>query len=231
MKKYTPIICALLLALTMQGNNVCAQRSKALDSMLNLQYNSSAYYQVNSAIWQYSQLESQQIGTAVAYVQNSPVDWPMSPVYKYRMDMMYYKQLFGYYKLVAQEYGVFERIEREFKPAKNTVYQATPAESIPKLDSLLNLIFNPGTFKSTVKQIAKYDKPQSQKIDSAITYLYTIDYNWAMTGPYQQRMKTLQYRQLHSYALLVEQEYMIWEKIQKEYPYRFIPNEKKMTIG
>jgi hypothetical protein len=224
MKNYILITCTLLLALT---NNLHAQRSNPLDSLLNLQYNSSTYTQVNSAIWKYNQLESQQIGTAVAFIQNLPVCWAMSPVYKYRMNMMYYKQLFGYYKLVAQEYSVFERIEREFKPVENSVYQATPTESISKLDSLLNLIFNPGTFTSTVRQIAKYDKVQSLKIDSAITYLYTIDYNWAMTGPYRERMKTLQYRQLHSYALLVEQEYMIWQKIQKEYPYRFIPNERK----
>lgn len=221
MKNYTLIICSLLLALNMH-----AQPSKPLDSLLNLPYNSASYTQVNAAIWQYSQLESQQIATAVAYIQNSPVQWPMSPVYKYRMNTMYYKQLVGYYKLVAQEFGVFERIEREFKPAGNTIHQSTPSESIPRLDSLLNLYFNGNTFRNTVAEIAKYDKPQSQKIDSAITYLYTIDYNWAMTGPYQQRMKILQYRQLHSYALLVEQEYMIWEKIQKEYPYRFIPNEK-----
>lgn len=96
--------------------------------------------------------------------------------------------------------------------------EVAPGESIPKLDSLLNLIFDPNTFTGTVKEIAKYDKAQSQQIDSAIQYLYVLDYNWAMTGPYRQRMATLRYRQLPSYALLVEQEFMVWQKIQRTYP-------------
>lgn len=93
-----------------------------------------------------------------------------------------------------------------------------PRESIPKLDSLLNLRFDANTFKSTVNEIAKYDKVQSQKIDSAIQFVYTINYNWAMTGPYQTRMGLLRYWQLPNYALMVEQEYLVWQKIQKEYP-------------
>ena len=102
--------------------------------------------------------------------------------------------------------------------AINSRAEVTPKESIPKLDSLLNLVFNPGSFTYTLKEIAQYDKPQSLKIDSAIQYLYALNYNWAMTGPYQQRMQTLRYYQLPGYALMVEQEFMLWQKIQKEYP-------------
>jgi hypothetical protein len=114
MKKYILGIFSLLLGMQLMAKDLRQQRNTPLDSLLNLQYNQSTYTQIHSEIWKYSQSQAQQIGTAVAFVQNLPACWAMSPVYKSRMNTMYYKQLHGYYLLVAQEYGVFERIESQF---------------------------------------------------------------------------------------------------------------------
>jgi hypothetical protein len=96
--------------------------------------------------------------------------------------------------------------------------EVAPGESIPKLDSLLNLHFNAATYQGTVVEIAKYNKAEAQQIDSAIKFMYSIPPSWNMTAVYQNRMLYLRYRSLPGFALLVEQDLMLYNKINTQYP-------------
>lgn len=116
--------------------------------------------------------------------------------------------------------GICSTLLLVFTTGANGTTEYISGENISRLDSLLNLRFDGSTYRKTLAEIAKYDKPQSKKIDSSVTFLYSIDSNWPMTGWYRQQMITLKYRQLSRYALLVEQEYMAWQKTQKEFPFR-----------
>lgn len=87
-----------------------------------------------------------------------------------------------------------------------------------RLDSLLNLRYDEAKYQSTLKELAKLDKYQSQQIDSAITFLNTLPNSWAMTYSYKGRMPFLQYRQLNSYANMVEQEFLLYRKIDDSFP-------------
>lgn len=126
--------------------------------------------------------------------------------------------------------GIYSTLLLVFTTGAYGTTEYITGESISRLDSLLNLRFESSTYRKTLAEIAKYDKPQSQKIDSSVTFLYSIDSNWPMTVSYRQQMNTLKYRQLSGYALLVEQEYMAWQKIQKEFPFQqlyFNPKDKR----
>ncbi len=92
------------------------------------------------------------------------------------------------------------------------------AESVSKLDSLLNLKYNGLTYPKTVAEIKKLDNSWGNKLDSAIKFMYAIPGNWPMVKTYQTRMGFLSYRQIPGYALLVEQDYMLYNKINRQYP-------------
>jgi len=95
------------------------------------------------------------------------------------------------------------------------------AGPVSKLDSLLNLKYNGLTYPKTVAEIKKLDNSWGNKLDSAIKFMYAIPGNWPMATTYQTRMGFLSYRQIPGYALLVEQDYMLYNKINKQYPIIF----------
>ena len=86
-----------------------------------------------------------------------------------------------------------------------------------KLDSLLNLTYNGLVYPKTVAEIKKLDNSWGNKLDSAISFMYAIPGNWPMATAYQTRMGFLSYRQIPGYALLVEQDYMLYNKINLQY--------------
>lgn len=92
------------------------------------------------------------------------------------------------------------------------------AGPVSKLDSLLNLKYNGLAYPKTVTEIKKLDAVWGNKLDSAIKFMYAIPGNWPMATAYQTRMGFLSYRQLPGYALLVEQDYMLYNQINKKYP-------------
>lgn len=90
-----------------------------------------------------------------------------------------------------------------------------------KLDSLLNLTYNGLVYPKTVAEIKKLDNSWGNKLDSAIKFMYAIPGNWPMATVYQTRMGFLSYRQIPGYALLVEQDYILYNKINVQYPIVF----------
>jgi hypothetical protein len=93
-------------------------------------------------------------------------------------------------------------------------------------DSIMNLRYNAPSYPSTLKALAKMDKAMAAKLDSAITYLKSLPAAWPMTKVYQNRMPYLRYRQFNGYTLMVEQEYMLYTKIDDEYPEKLIKTTK-----
>lgn len=92
------------------------------------------------------------------------------------------------------------------------------AGPVSKLDSLLNLKYNGLQYPETVAEIKKLDKIWGNKLDSSIQFMYSIQGSWPMAIAYQTRMGFLSYRQIPGYALLVEQDYLLYMKINKKYP-------------
>jgi hypothetical protein len=86
------------------------------------------------------------------------------------------------------------------------------------LDSLLRLRYNAANHSSVIKAIEKLDKPQSQKLDSAVSFLNALPGCWAMSDVYRNRMNFLTYYQISGFAAVVKQEYELFDKIEGQFP-------------
>lgn len=93
-------------------------------------------------------------------------------------------------------------------------------------DSIMNLRYDALSYPKTLKALAKLDKAMAAKLDSAVTYLKSLPGSWPMAQTYQNRMPYLMYRQFNGYTLMVEQEYMLYNKINSEFPAVIVTHEE-----
>ena len=98
-------------------------------------------------------------------------------------------------------------------------------------DSIMNLRYDAPSYPSTLKALSKMDNAMAAKLDSAIIYLKSLPASWPMTQVYQNRMPYIRYRQFNGYTLMVEQEYMLYNKINSEFPAVIVtPEEPRMDV-
>lgn len=165
------------------------QRGTPIDSLLNLLYNPLTSKQTLQAIAKFSSVQSAHIDSAITFVNNLPACWAMSPVYKYRLQRLMYKQLIGYAGMVKQEYQIFEKIETDFKPG------ATPAYMQYEVD----------------KPVIYLYPEKEQKIDIHLGFTGTELYTWPKINANMNWFVTAQPNGMLKDAAGEEYPYLFWE--------------------
>ena len=93
-----------------------------------------------------------------------------------------------------------------------------PIDSVAKVDSILKLKYNKGTFNSTMTELARWDNCLADQIDSSLQYVLSLPDKWKAKKTKIAAIDTLPYSMIISYTSEIANDYYLFDSISKIKP-------------
>lgn len=93
-----------------------------------------------------------------------------------------------------------------------------PIDSVAKVDSILKLKYNKGTFNATITELARWDNCLANQIDSSLQYVLSLPDKWKAKKNKLAVIDTLLYSMIISYTNEIANDYYLFDSISKIKP-------------